>query len=92
MRLLYFLRIFDSTGFLIRAILAVVSDMKYFLLILCITMLAFGDSFKVMSLANKDGADRFIEGGFIGSLFYAYLIGMGEFGLDNFGSVGTIYC
>lgn len=56
MRLLYFLRIFDETGFLIRAIIAVVNDMKFFLLILMITMLAFGDSFLVMSQSNSDDA------------------------------------
>ena len=61
-RFLYFLRIFDGTGFLIRAILAVIVDMKYFFLILMITIIAFGDSFKVMSLANSD-KDAFVPGG-----------------------------
>ena len=54
-RFLYFLRIFDGTGFLIRAILAVIADMKYFFVILMITVIGFGDSFKVMSLANQAG-------------------------------------
>jgi hypothetical protein len=56
-KFLYFLRIFDGTGFLIRAILAVIVDMKYFLLILLIAMMAFGDSFKVMSMANVEGKE-----------------------------------
>lgn len=90
-KFLYFLRIFDGTGFLIRAILAVIVDMKYFLLILFIAMMAFGDSFKVMSMANIEGKE-FIAGGLIESLFYTYLIGLGEFNLDDFGQVGKTYC
>ena len=91
-KFLYFFRIFDSTGFLITAILAVISDMKYFLLILMITLLAFGDSFKVMSVANTDD-DGFITGGNpLSGLFYSYRIGLGDFDTDNFGSVGSFYC
>jgi len=54
MRLLYFLRIFDTTGFLIRAIIQVMSEMKYFMMILMIAYFAFGDSYKVISLANPN--------------------------------------
>jgi len=105
LRFLYFLRIFEATGAYIRAIVEVIKDMKFFLLILMITMMSFGDSFKVMSLANigletraelsnqnDEDASQFIEGGFFGSLFYAYLIGLGEFNLDDFGAVGVLYC
>lgn len=77
-RFLYFLRIFDSTGFLVRAILAVIVDMGYFLLILGITIVGFGDSFKVMSYANTDENEFMPDPkGFLGGVFYAYLIGMG---------------
>lgn len=101
LKLLYFLRIFDGTGFLIRAILAVIVDMKFFMLILMITMVAFGDAFLVMSQANKypngDGNEKdFIDGGLIKAWFYAYLIGLGEFNIDvgggDLGAVGTKYC
>lgn len=51
-KFLYFLRIFDATGFLVRAIIFCISEMKYFLLILLVTICAFGDSYKVMSYAN----------------------------------------
>jgi hypothetical protein len=53
-KLLYFFRIFDQTGFLISAIISVIQDMKAFLLILLVALLAFGDSFKVMSLSNPE--------------------------------------
>ena len=76
-RFLYFLRIFDSTGFLVRAILAVIVDMEYFLLILGITIVGFGDSFKVMSNANAEVNEFLSPNGFFGGVFYSYLIGMG---------------
>jgi hypothetical protein len=52
LKFFYFLRIFENTGFLVRAIMAVIYDMRYFFVILMISLLAFGDSFKVMSNAN----------------------------------------
>lgn len=51
-KLLYFLRIFRSTGYLIRMIVEVLSDMGIFLLVLLITLTAFGDAFLRLSLAN----------------------------------------
>jgi len=89
-RLLYFLRIFDSFNFLIRAISEVVYEMIVFLTILIIIMAAFGDCFKVINNANTP-ENQFIDGGFISSVFYVYLIGLGEFGLDDFGSVGVTF-
>lgn len=92
-RFLYFLRIFDSTGFLIRAILAVVVDMRYFMLILGITIVAFGDSFKVMSFANEDANEFMPEPrGLLGGVYYAYLIGLGEFNYDYAKNIGSQYC
>lgn len=99
-RLLYFFRIFDSTGFLIRAILAVVYDMRHFLVILGIAICGFGDSFRVMSLANvdngKDGSanGRFITGsGWTAAAWawlYSYDVALGEFG-DNWGKVAPFF-
>lgn len=37
--------------------------------------------------------EQFVEGNFIKSVFYAYLIGLGEFPLDSeFGKVAPLYC
>jgi hypothetical protein len=52
LKFLYFLRIYQGTGYLIKTIIAVVLDMRYFLLILFLTMMAFGDSFRALSLSN----------------------------------------
>ena len=52
LKFLYFLRIFQGTGYLIKTIIAVVLDMRYFLLILLLTIIAFGDSFRAISTSN----------------------------------------
>lgn len=44
-KFLYFMRVFKGTGYLIGMIFQVIADMRYFLLILCIALIAFGDSF-----------------------------------------------
>ena len=53
-KFLYFLRIFKSTGYLIRMIVEVVKDMRYFFLVLLITVAAFGDSFSNIAVANRN--------------------------------------
>lgn len=44
LKFLYFLRIFSSTGYLIRIVIDVIKDMRYFLLIFFLCFIAFGDS------------------------------------------------
>jgi len=55
LKLLYFLRIFEKTGYLISIIIEVVKEMKYFLFILMLTVFAFGDSLAQVSSINKEG-------------------------------------
>lgn len=43
LKFLYFLRIFKQTGYLIKIIIEVVKEMRFFLLILLLTIVAFGD-------------------------------------------------
>ncbi len=52
LKLLYFLRIFKSTGYYIRTIIEVIMDIKYFLLMLLLTIVAFGDSMRQISESN----------------------------------------
>lgn len=60
LKLLYFLRIFKQTGYLIRLIVEVVSDMTTFLLVLLITLTAFGDAMLRLSLSNSPD-NQFIQ-------------------------------
>jgi hypothetical protein len=56
LKLLYFLRIFENTGYLIRIITEVVASMKYFLFILLIAIVAFADAIRQFSTSNKEDA------------------------------------
>lgn len=64
--------------------------MGSFMLILFITIVAFGDSLLKISLANNyiDGGEPFI-GSFVESIEYTYLLTLGDFSLDNFGNVSV---
>jgi len=99
-KFLYFLRIFENFGFLIRAIIQVMKDMQFFIVILLLVTIAFGDSFKVMNVANTEDQGFISEqikpnfSNFLKAVFYSYLIGLGEFNAEegDFGNVGVIYC
>ena len=92
-KFLYFLRIFKNTGYLIRMIIEVIVDMRYFFLVLLITVAAFGDSFLVFSLGNhgvdEDGNSLKFTTGFIDSIIYTYRMILGDFNPDAFGEVAT---
>ena len=60
LKFLYFLRIFDSTGYLIRIIIEVVYDMRHFMLVLLLTFVAFGDAMMSISTSNTNDDDKFI--------------------------------
>jgi hypothetical protein len=55
LKLLYFLRIFKQTGYLIRMIMTVIVDMRHFFLVLFIAITAFSDAF--LSISNGNQAD-----------------------------------
>jgi len=54
LKVLYFMRIFQSFGYLIRMISTVIVDMRHFLLVLFIGVVAFGDTFLAISLGNPE--------------------------------------
>jgi hypothetical protein len=87
-KFLYFFRIFKPTGYLIRMIVTVVVDMRYFLIVLLVTILGFGNAFLVISLGNTDEKNIFTTD-FIDSFFYTYRMVLGDFATDEFGEVAT---
>ena len=89
LKFLYFLRIFSSTGYLIKIIISVCFDIKYFLLILCLTILAFGDSMRLISKSNIVD-DRFIEEEYE-SFTYVYRMILGDFDTESFGNIAPLY-
>lgn len=90
LKMLYFLRIFKTTGYLIRIIIEVVVDMRHFLFILLLTFVAFGDAMYNINTSNS--ADNlFIEGGYTGSIAYVYRMVLGDFDTSAFGTVAVPY-
>lgn len=85
MKFIQALRIFRSTGYLIRMIVEVLYDMGIFLFILLITLCAFGDSFLRLALGNE-GDDQFTTS-FVPAVLYAYEMILGNFDTTAFGTV-----
>lgn len=64
--------------------------MRFFLTLLLVVLIAFGDAYKCMSLANDDDNDQFIGGGIFPAVEYAYMVAVGSFAF-NFGKVAVLY-
>ena len=80
----YFLRIYRSTGFFVNMLIRITIEVKTFSLILLIILAAFGCTFKILGVVGGN-----MTGGFVESLFYAYLLALGEFQMDDFDSLDT---
>jgi hypothetical protein len=89
-KLLYFLRVFEETGYLIRMLSVVVWDMKVFLIILFIIYFAFGEAFLRLSEASEVNTPEDAEEsyGFIKNYadcwVYAYRLSLGDSDTENF--------
>jgi len=59
LKFLYFLRIFRETGHFITMILAVLSDMKVFMSVYFVVIIAFANAFYILS--NNNEADSLIH-------------------------------
>ena len=99
LKFLYFLRIFEATGYLIKIIIEVIVDMRFFLMILLLTFVAFGDAMKSISSSNPpDSVDelgnviqyQFIKSWFEGVMF-VYRMVLGDFDTTAFGVVAVPY-
>ena len=86
-KFLYFFRIFKSYAYLIRLIIVVINDMKTFLVVLFVTIIAFSDSLLTLSNGNAP-EDQFVYG-FGDSIIFTYRIILGDFDVGHFGHVGT---
>jgi hypothetical protein len=82
MKLLYFLRIFRSTGYLVRTLTDVIYDMKVFLLILFIVYFGFGEAFLRLS-EKSDPETQFIMN-YAYCWVYAFRLSVGDNATDTF--------
>ena len=76
---------------MIRIIIEVIKEMRFFLLIMLLIIFAFGNSLLQLSAANEDEKDRFISGGILGGANYVYQMILGSASTD-FGNVGVPFC
>jgi hypothetical protein len=88
-KLIYFLRIFESTGYLVRMLTEVISAMKVFLLMLSIVLIAFGEAFLRFSEASGEDVDNggsaFIVN-YADAFIYSFRLAVGDMGTDTFNS------
>jgi hypothetical protein len=80
LKFLYFLRIFEKTGYLIRSIVLICIDMRHFLLILMLTFIAFGEA--IQSVSETRGDKSFT--GHAGGIGYVYTMVLGGFDVGDF--------
>lgn len=81
-KFLYFLRIFSSTGYLVRMLNTVIWDMKVFLLILLIIYLGFGEAF--LRLSEGSTSDAAFINDYGHSMLYSFRMSLGDFSTDTF--------
>ena len=85
-KLLYFFRIFRVYGHLIKTIIQVLIDMKVFVVILLMSLLAFSGTFFILA-QNNEGDDIYAKS-YIQSLMQTFQLMLGDFDTDKFGKVG----
>lgn len=87
LKLMYFFRISRKTGHLVKMIVEVVYDIRFFLSLLFFAMLAFSGSFYILSKSNPE-ADQFVPS-MLSSNLMIYLLMLGEFDVENFGTTNV---
>lgn len=87
MKILYFLRIFKSTGYFLEMIFKVIIDIKYFLLVLFIVIFAFGDA--LFAIAYYNGYTYTTN--ILDSFIYTYRMVLGDWDTGDFTDNIAIY-
>ena len=81
-RLFYFLRIFYATAALVRMIVEITYDMRYFIVILLMAVLAFANGFFILSRNEQENG--FIDNWFYKAFIFSYRLGLGDFDTEGF--------
>lgn len=61
LRFFYFLRIFDASAHLVRTIIEITADIRYFLFVFILAIIGFGTSFQILSNNNATDDAKFID-------------------------------
>ena len=83
LKLFYFGRIFISTASMIRMVIFIFYDMKYFLFIFLLVWFAFGNWYYILS-KNNISSEAFYENTFFTAFLYAYQQALGAFDVSAF--------
>eukprot|EP00344_Euplotes_crassus_P002509 CAMPEP_0196995916 /NCGR_PEP_ID=MMETSP1380-20130617/1922_1 /TAXON_ID=5936 /ORGANISM="Euplotes crassus, Strain CT5" /LENGTH=281 /DNA_ID=CAMNT_0042411725 /DNA_START=101 /DNA_END=942 /DNA_ORIENTATION=- len=84
-KLFYFLRIFFATAYLVRMIIEIIIDMKFFVGVLMIATIAFGNSFYILGRNSPDG-ENLAGSNVFDAFIFSYKMGLGDFLTDDFGT------
>lgn len=76
LKLYYFLRIFKTTGYLIRMLNTMIYRVKIFLLVLLIMYLGFGEAFLRLSEGSSEKAS-FIDG-YTHAIIFSFRLSLGD--------------
>eukprot|EP00347_Sterkiella_histriomuscorum_P012361 403368887 len=83
LRLLYFFRIFRTTGYYIRMLVEVIKDIKYFIFIFALTIVSFGHAW---SIYLRNGTEYSDTETISHSMGFVYRLALGDFSIiDEFG-------
>jgi hypothetical protein len=83
-KLFYFLRIFFATAYLVRMIIEIIKDMQFFVGVLMIATIAFGNAFYI--LGRNSSGDNLAGENIIDAFIFSYKMGLGDFITDGFGT------
>ena len=81
LKVFYFLRIFNETASLVRMIIEIAHDMKYFFVVLMMAVMAFANAFFVLTV-NQPNVTALVPYSFV----FSYRMGLGDFATDEFGT------
>jgi len=92
LKFFYFLRVFDNTAPLIRMIIQISFDIRYFIMVFFIAVIGFGNGLYILSENNPP--DTEFTKGFVDAILQVYRMALGDFNTDNFGSVNVwlVWC
>ena len=82
LKFMYFLRLFEATGYLIRIVVNMLWDMRTFILILFIVQIGFGEAFLRLS-EQSEGDGQFLPN-FAMAFVFAFRLCLGDNALDAF--------
>jgi len=88
LKLFYFMRIFFATANNIRMIIETIKTMKFFISVLFIATVAFGNAFFVLG-RNSDRVDSELNAeNLLDAIIFSYKVGIGGFITEGFGDQG----